>query len=141
MPIKTLEHVNIETTSLEATMRFYTEVLGLKAKERPAGRARPGAWVYDDQGVAVVHLSLIDAGDADLGGQSLANLQEPVMGAPRGTGTVNHLGFVADDYDGFRARLCDQQVRFTEREIPDSKLRQLFVKDPNGVLVEISFKA
>ena len=49
-----LEHCNIRSFDLAATIRFYEQVIGLRAGPVP-GMNR-GAWLYDDSGVAVVHV-------------------------------------------------------------------------------------
>jgi hypothetical protein len=39
-----------------------------------------------------------------------------------------------------RARLQDARLPFRERVVPGGPLSQLFVPDPEGVLVEINFR-
>jgi catechol 2,3-dioxygenase-like lactoylglutathione lyase family enzyme len=61
--------------------------------------------------------------------------------AEDGTGAFDHVAFHGDDFEGMRARLKDTGVIFKERVVPGGRLKQLFVPDPEGVLVEINFRA
>lgn len=125
MPLTQLNHVTVRTDDLEGTRDFYSEVLGLREGERPP-LTFPGYWLYcGDQ--AVVHLvprsGAIGAGD---GGD---------------TGNFDHVAFVAVDFEGMRARFKKLGIPFNEREVPGIRLRQLFLKDPNRVMIEINFPA
>ena len=104
---------------------FYSDVLGLKDGSRPP-LAFPGYWLYcGDQ--AVVHLvprsGAIGAGPGDT------------------TGNFDHVAFTAQDFDGMRARFKELGIAFNEREVPGIRLRQLFVQDPNLVMIELNFPA
>jgi catechol 2,3-dioxygenase-like lactoylglutathione lyase family enzyme len=53
-----LTHYAIRTTDLEASRRFYTEVMGFRFSYRPPPRS-PGIWLYpgDDQSeFGIVHV-------------------------------------------------------------------------------------
>ena len=62
----TLNHFSIRTTDLEASRRFYADVLGLSVGPRPPFPF-PGLWMYrgphDDMANAVVHLIGLDPQD------------------------------------------------------------------------------
>lgn len=121
MAVSMLEHVNIRTPDLDATKRFFIEVVGLTEGPRP-NFSFPGAWLYCG-GVPVIHL----VGD---------------VARPRreGSGSVDHVAFGATDFDGFVARLKANDVPFQVRDVPGGEIRQIFVHDPNGVKVEINFR-
>lgn len=121
MTVSALEHVNIRTPDLEATRRFFIEVVGLEDGPRP-NFAFPGAWLYCG-GTAVIHL----IGDADRPRQE-------------GSGTVDHVAFGATDYAGFVERVKAQGIAHEVRDVPGGEIRQVFVHDPNGVKVEINFR-
>ena len=46
-----------------------------------------------------------------------------------------------DDFAAMRAQLVERGVAFRERTVPGGALSQIFVRDPDGVLVEINFRA
>jgi len=122
MGARTLDHVNIVTSDLAGTMRFYRDLLGLEPGERPAF-AFPGAWLYLD-GKPVLHLVLRES-----------------AAASADTGAIDHVAFGCDDFEGTRARLDAAGVACDVRDVPGGRLRQIFLRDPNGVKVELNFAA
>jgi len=122
MAISTLEHVNIRTPDLEATRRFFVEVIGLEEGPRPAF-GFPGAWLYCGD-TAVIHL--------------IGDTSRPTR---EGSGTVDHVAFGATDFAGFVDRLERHGTPYEVRDVPGGEIRQVFVHDPNGVKVEINFRS
>jgi catechol 2,3-dioxygenase-like lactoylglutathione lyase family enzyme len=57
-----------------------------------------------------------------------------------GTGSFDHVAFKGDDFGAMRERLQKAGMTFKERVVPGGRLSQLFVPDPEGVLVEINFR-
>lgn len=55
-----LDHANIVTPDLDATVGFFTDVLGLTAGQRPNFRV-PGVWLYSE-GRPLIHLSQATGG-------------------------------------------------------------------------------
>lgn len=134
MPINRLDHVSIRTQAVEETRRFYSDVLGFEVGPRP-DFPFPGAWLYHN-GVAVVHVVGIDPNDkAGLA----AYLGDKDIGDAKGTGVFDHVAFVASDFDAVRSRIAATGVAMRERDVPNMKLRQIFVEDPNGVTIELNF--
>jgi catechol 2,3-dioxygenase-like lactoylglutathione lyase family enzyme len=115
------EHYNIHTTRLDETVRFYTEVLELRNGHFP-GTRNPGAWLYDINDVPVVHI--VSAPD-----------EKPAAH----TGAINHVAFRASDYEGFCRRLESLGLDF-RRNDPRTGLRQIFIKDPNDIQIELNFR-
>jgi hypothetical protein len=64
---------------------------------------------------------------------------EKGMDAEPGTGTIDHLAFVAQDVEGMRARFRSAGVEVRERTVPSMSLHQMFLEDPNGVTIELNF--
>ena len=58
-----------------------------------------------------------------------------------GTGNVDHVAFRASDYDGMRQRLVERGLPFREAVVPRDGTRQIFVKDPDGLTIELNFPA
>lgn len=127
-----LSHYAIRASDLDASARFYAEALDLVAGPRPPF-GFPGRWLYAPdapEGQGLVHL--IGAGaDGYLGARP----------AGRGGGAVDHLAFAAAGWAGTRARLQRLGVAFEERTVPALGQRQLFLVDPDGVVVELNFAA
>ena len=121
MPAKHLEHFTIECVDLERTCGFYCDVLGLEAGFRPC-RDFPGHWLYCG-GVPVVHLMK----------------REASARADHGTGRLDHIAFRCVDPDTTLARLRENGIPYTDNKLPDAGLLQVFVRDPDGILIELNF--
>ena len=125
MPLKRIEHYNIHTTKLAETVEFYTRVLGMTDGDRTPFQF-PGACLYVD-GIPVVHL--VAVGDGYKTGRE----------GQHGTGTLDHVAFEAQDLAAMRAHLGHQKVKFSERVVPRSGVTQIFVEDPNGLMLELNY--
>jgi len=124
MSVGVLDHFNIRTRHLADTVRFYEDVLGLEKGPRP-NFAFPGAWMYSE-GKAVVHLVDISRTDEQ---------QKP------DSGVVHHVAFVSRGFDGMKQRLSAKGMPFDARQVPGGELWQIFVNDPNGVMIELNYEA
>ena len=119
-----LDHFNIRTRKLTETVRFYESILGLEKGPRP-NFAFPGAWMYSE-GKAVVHVVDISATDEP---------QKP------DSGVVHHVAFASTGFDGMADRLKSRGMPFEARQVPGGELWQIFVNDPNGVMIELNYEA
>ena len=57
----------------------------------------------------------------------------------RGSGSVDHIAFLAQDPEGVRDRIKKNKVDMQVRSFPDAKLFQIFLKDPDDVTIELNF--
>jgi catechol 2,3-dioxygenase-like lactoylglutathione lyase family enzyme len=138
MGIRKLGHYSIRTGDLEASRRFYTEVLGMKEGFRPPFPF-PGIWLYlggDERDYGVVHIIGIDRNDPQGLKEYLGDRDEAAL---TGSGAVDHVAFLATGLADMRARLAARGTAFTERTVPSLGLYQLFVADPSGVTVELNY--
>jgi catechol 2,3-dioxygenase-like lactoylglutathione lyase family enzyme len=137
MGIARLGHYAIRTRDFDASLDFYTRVLGFRAGYRPPFPF-PGAWLYadaDESDFGVVHL--IDADDA--GG--LRAYLGARGGAAAGSGAVDHVAFLAEGWPAMRARCDAEGLRYSLRAVPELGLLQVFLTDPSGVVVELNYPA
>lgn len=140
MTIRKLGHYSIRTADLESSRRFYTDVLGLTEGFRPPFPF-PGIWLYlpgDQSDYGVVHIIGIDPHDQQglvdyLGDRDPASLT--------GTGTLDHVAFLATGLRGMHKKLAELKLPFTERTVPSLGLHQVFLTDPSGVTVELNYPA
>lgn len=141
MPIGKLDHFSIRTLDVEASRRFYTEVMGFTVGFRPPFNF-PGLWMYNGpqypETTGVVHIIGIDLNNPQglkeyLGDRDLDTLN--------GTGTVDHLAFAATGLSGMCERLKKHHVAFRERTVPSLNLHQVFFEDPSGVTIELNYPA
>lgn len=119
MPIARLDHYNIAPQDMEATVRFYEDVVGLKVGPRPDFGV-DGYWLYAGE-QAVLHL----LGD-----------EHRSTGA---TGRLDHVAFWATDLAEYVTRLKRLGVDYKLRTIEVAGMHQIFLKDVDGVVVEIGF--
>jgi catechol 2,3-dioxygenase-like lactoylglutathione lyase family enzyme len=124
MSVGMLDHFNIRTRRLDDTVRFYEDVLGLENGDRP-NFSFPGAWMYSE-GRPVVHLVDISP---------TSEPQKP------DSGVVHHVAFASRDFNGMKARLQSKGMAFDTRQVPGGELWQIFVRDPNGVMIELNYEA
>jgi catechol 2,3-dioxygenase-like lactoylglutathione lyase family enzyme len=124
MSVGMLDHFNIRTRQLDDTVRFYEDVLGLQNGDRP-NFSFPGAWMYSE-GRPVVHLVDISP---------TAEQQKP------DSGVVHHVAFASRDFDGMKQRLQSKGMAFDTRQVPGGATWQIFVRDPNGVMIELNYEA
>ena len=121
MPIGALQHINIRCADVERSRAFYA-LLGLEVGPRPPF-ASSGYWLYLGPD-PVVHLVQKPAG-------------EPQRGP--GTGDLDHIAFAGHDLPALRQTLTDAGLTFREAVVPRDQTVQLFVKDPDGVQLELNF--
>jgi catechol 2,3-dioxygenase-like lactoylglutathione lyase family enzyme len=116
-----LDHINIRTADLARTTTFFLDVLGLTKGWRP-NFPFPGAWLYAGE-KDVVHLVEVAEPPAASGGSSL-----------------DHFAFDISDYDEALSRVKATGLKFYEVKGPGTSVRQIFVTDANGVLIELNWK-
>ena len=135
----TLNHFSVRTTDMETTGAFYRDVLGLTVGPRP-DFPFPGLWMYrgahSDIANAVVHIIGIDPNDAEGLKRYLGDRD---VGALKGSGAVDHIAFFADGLAAMLAHLNNLGVNVRQRTVPSIGLHQLFLDDPNGVVVELNY--
>jgi catechol 2,3-dioxygenase-like lactoylglutathione lyase family enzyme len=128
VPVCGLFHLAIKTNDLAASERFYKDVIGLVEFPRPPF-GFPGAWL----GVAVP------------GGQAVIHLYAggPALGAdgrtPEGSAAIDHVSLSAIGYHDYIRRFREHGLDWREFAVPDTTLWQLFVYDPSGVQLELTF--
>jgi catechol 2,3-dioxygenase-like lactoylglutathione lyase family enzyme len=141
MPIGRLDHYSIRTLDIEASRRFYTEVMGFEVGFRPQFNF-PGLWLYNGtrypESYGVVHIIGVDLNNPAglkeyLGDRDLSTLS--------GTGTVDHMAFAATGLADMRRRLQRLGIPNRERTVPSLGLHQVFFEDPSNVTIELNYPA
>jgi catechol 2,3-dioxygenase-like lactoylglutathione lyase family enzyme len=121
MAIRGVDHINIGTDHLDETVAFFREAIGLEPGWRP-DFPFGGAWLYAGD-TAVVHLV------------ALAESKLPSSQA-----ALDHFALRIDDYDAAIARLDAAKVRYRTVDIGGTAIRQINVRDPNGVNIELNYR-
>ena len=134
MSVKTLDHWSISSKRLEDSRRFYEDILGLEVGFRPK-LASTGYWMYAGDN-ALIHLVKDER----------ENLDGTPVPAGQGTkedmvnaGIDNHIAFTIADPGEIVDRLKDRGVGYWDRDLTDRGLYQIFIKDPNGVILELNY--
>jgi catechol 2,3-dioxygenase-like lactoylglutathione lyase family enzyme len=136
MGIGKLDHFSIRTLKLDETRSFYVNVLSLTDGPRPPLKF-PGVWLYNGND-AVVHLIGIDPQNPSATTDYLGVKEDRDA---VGTGTLDHVAFVATGLSEMQARLSKAEMEFRERTIPGLGLHQIFLEDPNGLTIELNYPA
>jgi catechol 2,3-dioxygenase-like lactoylglutathione lyase family enzyme len=133
MTVSAIEHVLVLSDDIDRTRDFYREVVGLEVGERPPLEF-PGYWLYAGP-TPCVHIA-----ERRPYAAHAARLGLAVPERDSGVGPVDHIAFVAPDYEALTERLERCGVDAVTNTVPGGP-RQVFVEDPNGVRVEISVRS
>lgn len=126
MHVKRIDHINLRTPLLEETVTFYEQLLGLKRGPLPGIDETRNAWLYDMAGQPIIHINMPPEGDAVL--------------QDRDSGRIHHVALDCTDYEGLATKLVDMGLPYHSNHMESFGLRQVFVHDPNGVLLELNFR-
>lgn len=131
MKVNRLDHVNIQTKKLDETVRFYAEVLDLEARDPPPPLDPAEVqWMHDSDARAIFHLSAPG---------SLNAVEDVNIGLD--TGAVHHVALDCTGHDAMVARLGELGLEYRLNHVQAIDLRQIFIRDPNGVLLELNYRA
>jgi catechol 2,3-dioxygenase-like lactoylglutathione lyase family enzyme len=121
-----VDHLALISSDLEATIEFYTEVLGMRLTRIVQNRDEPTS----------THIFL-DMG----GGNLLAFFDFPEKGPARtvrGVGSMHHIAIKAEPakFRGILAKLQQKHISYSQHGSPDSG--SVYIRDPDDILVEIT---
>lgn len=142
MPITAFDHYTIRCADLDTTWAFYRDALGLRVEPRPlpaaptgSGPAPRGALVFLGD-TWLVHLFQATAEQ-----EAIFRRMEPTDAetAEWRTGRMQHIAFWATDLAEMRTRLQRYGAAFRERTLGER--HQIILKDPDGVELELNFRA
>jgi len=119
MPALSLDHWNIFCKDLKKTVKFYEKYVGLKDGDRPPFNF-PGAWMY-------------------AGEKPILHIVSETGRKEHGSGAIDHVAINCDNIRGCIATLKKDKVPYEVRKVPKRPLQQVFVHDPDGVMIELNF--
>ncbi|MEP0940693.1 MAG: VOC family protein [Rhizobiaceae bacterium] len=122
MQIGRLDHVNVRTAQLDAMIKWYGDILGLRLGPRP-NFPFPGAWLYSGDD-AVVHLVGVE-GNPGVGTEQDLKLE--------------HFALAASGRESFEARLREAGEKFETIDLTDVSITQYNIWDPDGNHIHIDF--
>lgn len=120
MHVVALDHVNIRTADVDASARFYAELLGLEPRATPMPLPPEKArWLFDHAGHPIIHLFN-------------AEIQ------PGSTGPIDHVALRCSGKAELIEKLRKRGLHYDVYEA-SAELTLIFVRDPHGVLLELNF--
>ena len=129
-------HTGLTVAELGRSVAFYTELLGCTVESRFSVSGDAFGTVVGRDGVSgrFVHL--------DSGGSRIELVEYEPAGPTREPATLpqpggSHVAFSVDDVDAFLEGLPDRVEPLSEPRTTDSGTRLVFVRDPDGNLVEL----
>ncbi len=132
MPVTDINHYLVRATDIEATRQFYADVLGFEVLPRP-DFPFPGYWL------GVAGQPLVHVGQHGVEHSEVYYPGSPQNAATDNAGVIDHIAFVATDPARMAAHFKSIGVPYRPRYLPESELYQIFVRDPNGVMIELNF--
>jgi catechol 2,3-dioxygenase-like lactoylglutathione lyase family enzyme len=132
MPLTELNHYFVRARDLERSRSFYCDVLGFEQMPRP-DFPFPGYWLGVG-GKIQVHM-----GEHGIPNSQLYYLGTTARSAIDNAGVVDHIAFSAVDPLEVAARLASRGITPRKRYLPEIQLFQMFVEDPDGLVIELNF--
>ena len=120
LPFTEVSHISVTVTNLEGAKAFYGAVLGLREIPRPAFPF-PGVW-YALMGDVSLHVTV--------------KPEMPFRAPERFDTRDPHFALAVADADDIEARLRASGRPYHDFTDTPSGLRQLFVQDPDGNMIE-----
>jgi catechol 2,3-dioxygenase-like lactoylglutathione lyase family enzyme len=131
MAVEALDHINIRTDDVPATVAFFRDILDLAVGPAPGTTSVDrGAWLRDKLGHPVVHIGTAAA--------TYPTDHSPAF-CMNATGPIHHVAFTCTDYDGMYRRIEALGHEVLENDVASIGLRQMFVQAPGGVMLELNF--
>lgn len=121
----TFDHISLSAKNPELVRDFLVQLLNLRVGERPA-LPFAGYFLYAGE-KAYVHIF----------GQHTHNDATTDNVRPNSANIVHHFCFFSDNYEASVQRIHSLGLEFNENTVPGTNVRQLFVRGPEELLIEI----
>ena len=131
MPIISPDHYTVRSKDIDASWKFYENVLGLQVRKRDVPVPAFIVSIWPDRQVVHVFQASDEMEAIFAKYPSSAELQG------WNTGRIHHVEFWAIGLADFKQRWQSQGVPFTERMLPDKY--QCGLVDPDGITVNLNF--
>ena len=145
MSISRIDHIGITTSDLERSLHFYVDLLGMRLLSRARLAAPEIAQLLGLETVEIDDADL-DSGDGRI--VELFQYMEPVgarVDHHSWDFPTTHIAFTVSDLAAVRERLAEAAVEVISRHVmvshetegPWAGVQCLYVRDPDGVIVEL----
>jgi catechol 2,3-dioxygenase-like lactoylglutathione lyase family enzyme len=130
--IRSLDHINVRVRDLAATLDFYQKVLGMRYIVPPGMAAGASeAWICAADGHPVLHVGTSDITGIKAGGYRYT---------ADGSGSIHHVAFDCVEYQRVAEQLERSGIATQHNHIAAAGLRQIFIQDPDNILLELNFR-
>ena len=133
MPLNLMEHYLVLTKDIDATRKFYLDVLGLVDGFRP-DLGFPGYWLYIAE-TPVIHIA--EWATYTVHSEKLGI---PVSKPADSTGSFDHVAFNGSNFQEMVDKLTHLSIPYERNDVPGVGLIQLFLDDPNGIKLELNYR-
>lgn len=121
MPVTGLDHINIRTTDVAASAKFYVDLFDFELRRGPEVMGRRGSWLYDASGQPIIHFRVLET-------------------ESQSTGPIDHVALACRDKARILERLRANNIEFKIAEGLLPGVTQIVLRDPHGVSLELNFK-
>lgn len=132
MPLTELNHYFVRSRNLERSRSFYCDVLGFTVMPRPPFPF-PGYWLGVN-GKVQVHM-----GQDAIADEAAHYFGTSARSSRENSGVIDHIAFQGTDPEDFARRLREAGLGMRTRHFPEIPLLQIFVADPDGLMIELNF--
>jgi len=132
MPITELDHYFVRARDVERSRSFYCDALGFEVMPRP-NLPFPGYWL------GVGDRTQVHIGLDGIPGEQSYYFGTTARSARDNAGVVDHIAFQGTDAQAMAQRFADLGLPTKTRHIAEISLFQIFVADPDGLVIELNF--
>lgn len=136
-----LNHFSIRSLEIEKTTQFYSDIFAFTIGPRP-DFPFPGVWLYNGDvnnwANAILHLIAIDKNNPNGLKQYLGERDPSTL---HGAGAIDHIAFFANGLEEKLLLLDKLGISCRQRTVPAIQLHQVFMDDPNGIVIELNYPA
>jgi catechol 2,3-dioxygenase-like lactoylglutathione lyase family enzyme len=125
-----LNHVNVRVKDPEASFSFFEDILGMTVRRSAPGSIGGGGVLLDADGKDIIHV-----------GSAFASYPSDTwhpFDPDKDGGPVHHVALGCAEYEAMLQRLTEHGIRHRIGTVPG--LKQLFVVEPGGVMLELNFR-
>jgi catechol 2,3-dioxygenase-like lactoylglutathione lyase family enzyme len=141
MPVKKLDHVNFVTADMSATIAFYQDIIGLRRGKQMSAAASGTEYFYiGEEKRSILHITDAHSPKNQPSFKRYAETAENNKGN-FSTGSFDHFCLLMDlnDYEEMLTKIKKHNLTHDVYCHENSPIKQIWVLDPNGVRVELSF--
>ncbi|RZK59666.1 MAG: glyoxalase [Pedobacter sp.] len=122
-----IDHATIRTNHLKETRDFMVSVFDLVEGKRPETIAAlvDGYWLYWKDS-PLVHIIKSPVGTVETPNNS--------------TEAIDHFALIMEDYDAFKKKLIAMKIPFKLMDVPELKIKRIFLHTPQKILIETIFR-